>query len=210
MWYKRRQIKAAEARREVRERADAREARATARQAIELIFMLSMLVALVVTCVFLFEGARTTMGFESIGRKMDRGVARFNEVFAHFGEKTSDGVTAVRDKMREDSRQANNHAVTVFDNGAAHVDQAKDAVRQRVADLHTGMTDATITASIKADLLKDPVLSATRVEVDATAGAVVLRGKAPTESARDRAGRMAAAVAGVRQVDNQLVVTGNG
>jgi hyperosmotically inducible protein len=68
------------------------------------------------------------------------------------------------------------------------------------------VSDAAITASIKTDLLKDPYLSAAKVEVETAQGVVTLRGSAASDASRERAGRMAAAVAGVKQVNNQLLV----
>jgi hyperosmotically inducible periplasmic protein len=61
-------------------------------------------------------------------------------------------------------------------------------------------------SSIRADLLKDPDLSVLKIDVDAHHGVVVLNGLAENEAARERAGRIAQSVKGVREVRNFLVV----
>jgi osmotically-inducible protein OsmY len=66
--------------------------------------------------------------------------------------------------------------------------------------------DAAITAAIKQQLSLDNDLSALRIDVDTQHGHVTLGGAAPNTLARDRASRIAAAVAGVRRVENRLLV----
>lgn len=68
--------------------------------------------------------------------------------------------------------------------------------------------DAAITASVNAELAKDPALSALRIDVDTAQGRVVLRGSAPDRAALERATQLAQAVQGVVAVDNQLRVGG--
>jgi hypothetical protein len=68
------------------------------------------------------------------------------------------------------------------------------------------LNDAAITASIKADLLRDPDLSALKIDVDTHDGVVTLNGLAANETAKTRAERMAQSVKGVREVRNHLTV----
>ena len=70
----------------------------------------------------------------------------------------------------------------------------------------TALSDAAITASVKADFLKDPDLSVLKIEVDTRDGVVTLNGLAENEPAKQRAERMAEAVKGVRQVRNYLTI----
>lgn len=161
------------------------------------VWMLTLLAALIIlgAVLIMSEGARTMVGYESVGQKIDRTIARFNGMFADAGE-------SVRDR----EVTANDRSVAVLDAGAAKVDAATGAVREGVDAVSKTVSDAAITASIKADLLKDPYLSALRVEVDTLQGEVTLSGDARTEASRERAGRMAAAVAGVKKVDNRIVI----
>lgn len=66
--------------------------------------------------------------------------------------------------------------------------------------------DAAITSSVNAALARDPDLVAQRIEVDTVDGKVALRGNVANPQARERATQIAKSVAGVRSVDNQLVV----
>jgi hypothetical protein len=68
------------------------------------------------------------------------------------------------------------------------------------------LNDAAITASIKADLLRDPDLSALKIDVDTRDGVVTLNGLAANDTAKTRAERMAQSVKGVREVRNHLTV----
>lgn len=83
----------------------------------------------------------------------------------------------------------------------ASAEHAADSAAQKI-------DDAAVTATINAELVKDPALSAIKIDVDTQDGRVLLSGKAPTTDARDRATRIASAVKGVQSVDNRLVIGG--
>ena len=71
-------------------------------------------------------------------------------------------------------------------------------------------TDLAITAKVNAALAVDDKLKATQINVDTRAGQVTLTGAAPDAQSRERATTLASAVDGVKQVNNQLVVSKNG
>lgn len=71
-------------------------------------------------------------------------------------------------------------------------------------------SDMTITAKVNAALAVDDQLKATQINVDTRDGQVTLSGQAPSAQSRERATTLAAAVDGVKQVKNQLVVGQNG
>lgn len=68
--------------------------------------------------------------------------------------------------------------------------------------------DAAITASVNAELARDPGLSSLAIDVDTNGGQVVLKGRAPDADARERATQLASAVRGVTAVDNRLQISG--
>jgi hyperosmotically inducible protein len=68
-------------------------------------------------------------------------------------------------------------------------------------------SDVTITAKVNAALVADDKLKATQINVDTREGQVTLTGQAPDAQARARATTLASAVDGVKQVNNQLVVS---
>ena len=67
-------------------------------------------------------------------------------------------------------------------------------------------SDAAITASIKADYLKDPDLSVFKIDVDTKANVVTLHGTVETVAAHEAALRIAKGTDGVKQVVDNLTV----
>ncbi len=82
----------------------------------------------------------------------------------------------------------------------------RDASKEASDKTSSKVSDALITTEVNAELAKDPSLSAVKINVDTDAARVVLRGTAPSESARERATRLASSVKGVTSVDNQLSI----
>ena len=68
--------------------------------------------------------------------------------------------------------------------------------------------DATIGTKLKAAFAGDPELSAMKINVDSTQGAVRLRGEVKSMAEWRKAGDTARKIDGVKSVDNQLVITG--
>ena len=66
--------------------------------------------------------------------------------------------------------------------------------------------DATITARVKSRFAEDKTVAATRIQVETLKGVVQLSGFATSEAERQRAAQLAAAVPGVKQVQNSVVV----
>jgi osmotically-inducible protein OsmY len=66
--------------------------------------------------------------------------------------------------------------------------------------------DAVITTKVKAAIAGDPTLSAVQIKVQTYKGIVQLSGFVDSPSAVDRASKVASEVAGVRQVENALIV----
>lgn len=72
----------------------------------------------------------------------------------------------------------------------------------------TGQTvdDAAITAKVKSQLLADPDVSGLQVNVQTNKGQVQLSGYVNTPEERSKAEQIARQVAGVKKVDNDLIV----
>jgi len=69
------------------------------------------------------------------------------------------------------------------------------------------VSDALITASVNAELARDPKLSALAIDVDTAEGQVALKGTARDQAARSRVAQLAGGVEGVGSVDNQLKIS---
>lgn len=66
--------------------------------------------------------------------------------------------------------------------------------------------DAAITAKVKAAILAEEGLKVLQINVDTTKGVVTLSGSVDTQQNSDKAKEIAGAVAGVKEVENKLVV----
>lgn len=67
--------------------------------------------------------------------------------------------------------------------------------------------DTEITAKLKAEFLGEPGLKSTQISVDTVKGVVTLTGTVDSQASSDKAGAIAMAIGGTREVNNQLVVT---
>ena len=67
--------------------------------------------------------------------------------------------------------------------------------------------DTEITAKVKASIFAEPGLRTLQISVDTANGVVTLTGSVDTPPSSDKAKKLAAAVAGVKAVDNKLVPT---
>ncbi|APV48921.1 hypothetical protein BWI17_04015 [Betaproteobacteria bacterium GR16-43] len=98
------------------------------------------------------------------------------------------------------------------DRAVAKTEAAADTAARKtgevVAKIEKTAEEAAITASVKAALVKDPELSALRIDVDTTGSIVTMNGTAPNAAAAKRAENLAIATSGVTAVNNNLTTTG--
>lgn len=91
------------------------------------------------------------------------------------------------------------------------VGDAVDKVEQKMSEQGTktaqAFDDTEITAKVKAEILAEPGLKSLQISVDTTKGIVTLSGAVDSTATSDKARKVAAAVKGVKEVDNKLVVT---
>ena len=125
---------------------------------------------------------------KTVGQKLDAAVAN-----------TEQAATDVKDATKASIESAG----SALRDGAA---QAKEAADRAGSNMNIDTGDVAITASVAAGLVKDPDLSAFKIDVDTKQGVVSLYGPAPSEAARERATVIAKAVKGVSSVDNKLTV----
>jgi len=83
---------------------------------------------------------------------------------------------------------------------------AEDKDKDR-ASPRTWVKDSVITTKIKAEMVKDPVVSATHIKVDTDANGVVqLSGTAKSQAEADKAVQIAQATKGVSTVENKITI----
>lgn len=83
---------------------------------------------------------------------------------------------------------------------------AKSAVSEKTAAAGATLGDAAITAKVKSALLAEPGLRSTGIDVVTEEGVVRLFGTTVSDNNRDKATRVAAAVEGVKAVENNLAI----
>ena len=66
--------------------------------------------------------------------------------------------------------------------------------------------DSTITTRVKSRFVEDKIVAASRISVETLKGVVQLSGFAISDAERERAAQIAAAVPGVKQVQNAISV----
>ncbi len=101
------------------------------------------------------------------------------------------------------------------------IDQTADAAGQKLGEVadkvgekmgeqsqkaSVAIDDATITAKVKAAIFAEPGLKTLQISVDTVKGVVSLSGSVDSQQNSDMAKGLAAAVAGVKEVDNRLVL----
>jgi hypothetical protein len=128
------------------------------------------------------------------------------------GRYAEDGQT-VGQKLDQVLDQTSLAIIQAGDSLGSKVEQANSAVSTVASAMHEkalittlSVADSAITASVKTDLIKDPALSALKIDVETRDGIVALNGLAYDEESRVRAERIARANKAVLHVNNYLTV----
>ena len=93
------------------------------------------------------------------------------------------------------------------DKAERNVRDAGDRAERNVRDMGDKIDDASITAQVKASLAVHKSTSAIRTEVTTVDGTVTLRGEARNAAEKELAGKIAKDVRGVRNLNNEMIVT---
>jgi len=145
-----------------------------------------MMAIIMGTLLVLASCDKQTSSGETVGQVVDKAIDKTNATVEQAGNKIGETAKSTENAIRSSA----------------------ETVQQKAAQVGAIVDDSAITASIKADLLKDPGLSALRIDVNTFKGEVTLKGEADSTVARDRAERIALAVAGVVKVNNSIGIKG--
>lgn len=139
---------------------------------------------------------------QTAGQKLDSAISQTKEAADSAGK-----------KLEEGAAQAGDAAANALDKAGAKLGSAADAaggkIEEGAAKAGQALDDASITAQIKAELIKAPEVSAPKIDVDTKGGVVTLGGTVPSDSVKSRAGDIAKGVKGVASVNNNLTVQAN-
>ena len=89
-------------------------------------------------------------------------------------------------------------------------EEVRKALGKKAKKAEEYMDDAIITAKVKAEILSDPLLKVSQINVTTVNGVVKLSGLVDSQQSSDRAIEIAHSVKNVRSVENSLVVKGSG
>jgi osmotically-inducible protein OsmY len=146
------------------------------------------------------------------GQKLDAAVAKTEQATDQAKVDMQKNADEAKATMKQEGAELKANAKSAADRATAAVAdttaKAGTAIENAADKLGDKAADAGITASVNAELAKDPSLSALKINVDTNNGRVLLRGTAPSPVARDRATTLAKGIKGVTGVDNQLEVRG--
>jgi osmotically-inducible protein OsmY len=111
------------------------------------------------------------------------------------------------DQTANDAGKAISNATEkVGDKISNATEKVGDKVSEQTAKTGVAIDDAEITAKVKASIFAEPGLKTLQISVDTVKGVVTLTGSADSQASSDRVKSLAAAVAGVNQVDNRLAL----
>ena len=139
--------------------------------------------------------SKTDDSGQTVGQKLDQSLDKGNAVANQAGR---DIENAARQADRKIQQGANKAEDALRDSVAA--------ARDKSGEVPSVVDDSAITASVKAEMLKDPALSVLQVNVSTTKGEVTLQGKVANAATRRHAEEVAQAVSGVQKVNNELQV----
>lgn len=138
---------------------------------------------------------------QTVGQKLDNAIDKTNAKIVDTGDK-------IGKKVDQAGAAVASAGESISNTTGAAIDKAGTAVFTKVDQVGTIAEDSAITASIKADLLKDPGLSALGIEVNTVKGEVTLKGEVSTEVRKQRAEGIARHIVGVTKINNLLKVSG--
>ncbi|MCF8178531.1 MAG: BON domain-containing protein [Sulfuritalea sp.] len=130
---------------------------------------------------------------ETAGRKIDQTADAAGKTMVEAADKVGEKMGEAADKVGDKVGDA--------------ADKVGDKVGEQSDKAGVAIDDTEITTRVKASIFAEPGLRTLQISVDTIKGVVTLTGSVDTSLSVDRAGILAAAVAGVNKVDNKLVAT---
>jgi hyperosmotically inducible periplasmic protein len=133
------------------------------------------------------DGDAVNSNFEQAEQQFDRAGEEIKEGAQQVGAAVQEGAEQVGDAVQE---------------GAERIEAEVGPVAREV------LSDASITARVKARLAADPEVNAIQIDVDTIDGVVTLNGKVSSQEVSQEAEKLAKRTEGVKQVNNLIQVAG--
>lgn len=121
------------------------------------------------------------------GEQLERNVEQAQEGLKQAGQQLQEGAEQMGDAVQRE---------------AERVEREVGPVAREV------LSDASITARVKAKLMADPEVNALHIDVDTVDGQVTLNGKVAREDQKEEAHKLASRTDGVKKVNNLIQVAG--
>ena len=129
-----------------------------------------------------------------------------DSALARAGEKTRNAIASAVDKTKEAGRNVADKTRELTAGTAATAENAGDKTERAGSRTASNMSDAAITAKVKAGLAAEKDTSALAVKVETEKGVVMLSGFVDSKAEAERAEKVAKGVEGVSRVQNTLKV----
>ncbi|QYF91897.1 BON domain-containing protein [Massilia sp. PAMC28688] len=152
---------------------------------------------------------RTDRATDRVAERTDNAAERADRATDRIAERTERAVDPINSKAELAAERAENRAERASERAENRTDvtdrigNKTEAVANRAGK---AISDAVITTKIKADLFKEPELSAMAIDVDTDKGVVMLSGFVASKADADKAVRLAKSVEGVTQVKSNIKV----
>jgi osmotically-inducible protein OsmY len=121
-------------------------------------------------------------------------------------EKTKNAGAIIADKTERAVDRVADSTANASDRAAVGTDRLGDKTADATARTGKAVADSVITTKVKADLFKEPELSAMAIHVETEKGVVMLSGFVDKKADADKAVRLAKSVEGVTQVKSAIKV----
>ena len=138
-----------------------------------------------------------------IADKTERAVDRIADKTDRATDRMGDKTERIADRMGDKIERAGDRMANKTDNAA---DRTADKTGNLAGRAGANVADAVITTKIKADLFKEPELSAMAIKVETEKGIVMLSGFVDKKADAEKAVRLAKSVEGVTQVKSAIKV----
>lgn len=132
------------------------------------------------------------------GEAIDSNFEQAEQQFDQAGEQIQEGAAKAGEALQEGARQMGD----ALEEGAERIEAEVGPVAREV------LSDATITARVKARLAADPEVAAIHIDVDTLDGRVTLNGKVTSQEVSQEAEKLARRTEGVKDVVNLIQVAG--